>query len=1349
MVAVAFAAGVASAATVGTASWEPPRTTRRYVHPPMAERMCVLFNDAKLMLSEVRHEHNWTTRDYNREVGNVLWFFQGKDDRLFDFKKAENLLPDDGVPLHGLRWREDGVAVTLETCCDFVRRTTAHGRFSVANGGTKRFAEEYAIRVRYGNESTLLGGYKKQPPDYYSPYKSVPETWSQVLCDWTWSDGVLRSPAGGFVTFSKTPPSARWDAEQGELRFAVDLEPGASFDLDFAFGIGADVQPAFEATRRATADAWQRELARINRLPKALMENPEHLRIVRNMVVQMLQCFCHPVGCDYVMPRQGGLQRWVWPWDNMDALSALGKIGDFGEYVESAIDFYFGLYGYGSGGYPEPESRGRIGPFGNDWDCNTANCLGILARYCLDTGCRGPWDRYRAKALEGFRWIMRFRVPPGATDAVPGFFPVGWACDIKTKAQPWGFTDAINLSDMGDYLVAAERFGDPALAEIRAGFEDYLGTMRDRVLFFKQESADKEDFDIPISPNRQEVEKMYPRLYHGNMVVLGLKNGYLDAADVLRIWKWCLRNGQASANGLTGKYTTASDDPVMKHYWYTTSQDYLWHRAFREIGRNDLADVILAATLKFAMTRELYVGERYRDDEPWFLPWSPNCSGSGRIVQMLLERYGERMAPKRSALTACAFTLPEGMFPFLPSYDAPDNVVNMSHLLEAPAGKDGRIRVKGRHFVNDRGRVRFNATNLTGPANFPTHEEADRLVARLARFGINCVRLHYFDDEYFFSCKCGASEPARVQGILSLDPKTKCKLDPARQERMDYLVAKFKERGIYVDINLHVARTLDERDGVAPGTKWANKGIDQFDTRIIELEREYARDLLSHVNPYTGMSYLKDPVVALVELNNEDALWRVYRTGGIDKIAEPYASEFKGLWNKWLVRKYGAAKEVDGKSAAKCEVPIVKWNGDDPDDVLRRDFYDFISDTEHAYWAGMRDYLQKELGLEAPIAGTQLTFSSPHLQAELDFVDNHAYWRHPACTNDWPLINDAMINSRGGKIAFMAAMRVAGKPYTITEYNHPYPNFYGAEGQPMLRAYGALNGWDGVFQYSYNNSTTAEPDFNEYFFSMAARTDVLAHMPACAAMFLRGDVSESRAPVVVNMSLEGFMGRLVSTKGKSFAQGTDEATDGKVKAETCLARAVAIDVEGKVPPVSEPIILPKRIVSDTGELVWDNEMNEKGVWTVNTRNTKVFSGFPAGRTFDLGGVRIKVGETSIGWATVSLVSHDATGFGEDGRPARILLAATSLSLNAGVKFTEHEENKISCYGADWGHSPVVNEGVPASVTLPADASRVRCRALDEHGEPKAEVPVSADAAGRAVVLIGPEYRTVWYEIDVK
>ena len=845
------------------------------------------------------------------------------------------------------------------------------------------------------------------------------------------------------------------------------------------------------------------------------------------------------------------------------------------------------------------------------------------------------------------------------------------------------------------------------------------------------------------------------------------------------------------------------------------------------------------------------------------------------------------------------------MFPFVPSYDAPANVVNMSHLLDAPAGKHGRVRVKDGHFVNDRGRVRLHATNLTGPANFPTHEEAERLAARLARFGINCVRLHYFDSSY------GTFMLPHEQGILTEDFRTRRQFDAERRDRQDYLIAQFKKRGIYVDMNLHVARTLDARDGFAP-TMWANKGVDQFDPRIIEMEKEYARELLSHVNPYTGMSYLKDPVVAVVEINNENALWRAYLIGAIDNLGEPYATVFRNQWNDWLLKKYGGNGQMqaawkqqmpplgdemiaegafdgvvapDGKTwildsghakatvaaeggalrvtvtkkgkeltypkiyrrisveknmpymvsfrirrikGAACEVgfavadrrngkgwlslgvltrlkPTTAWKehsftfyavnsvpkaeiqftrfgegvyeiddlsfktGGVPMDVsglspekgeipivptrryaapaMQRDFYQFIWDTEHAYWTGMRDYLQKDLGLDAPVSATQLGYSTPHLQAEMDFVDKHAYWCHPSVNTNWTISNRAMVNARGGCIPVLAASRVAGKPYTISEYNHPYPIFYGAEGQPMLRAYGALQGWDGVFEYSYNNRQNAEPDHTEYFFSIAARTDVLAHFPACAAIYLRGDVKESATQVVANLPYAEYFDRLV--KNRQVSQGIAMASGGKLPAELGLVSHVAVDVTGQSKEMCIAPNVPKAIiVSDTGELTWNCELPDAGVWTVNTPNTKLFSGFPKGRTFDLGGVKIAVGETKLGWATISLTSHDATGFGTDGRAARILLAATGLSHNGGAKFTDHGDGTISCRDKDWGHGKTVNEGIPAFITLPASAAHTTCRALDERGEPKADVPVASDADGHAVIAIGPSFRTIWYEIAI-
>ena len=40
------------------------------------------------------------------------------------------------------------------------------------------------------------------------------------------------------------------------------------------------------------------------------------------------------------------------------------------------------------------------------------------------------------------------------------------------------------------------------------------------------------------------------------------------------------------------------------------------------------------------MTPEYYVCERYCDNDPYFVPWLPNGSGNGRIIDMLLDMSG-------------------------------------------------------------------------------------------------------------------------------------------------------------------------------------------------------------------------------------------------------------------------------------------------------------------------------------------------------------------------------------------------------------------------------------------------------------------------------------------------------------------------------------------------------------------------------------------------------------------------------------------------------------------------------------------------------------------------------------
>ena len=41
------------------------------------------------------------------------------------------------------------------------------------------------------------------------------------------------------------------------------------------------------------------------------------------------------------------------------------------------------------------------------------------------------------------------------------------------------------------------------------------------------------------------------------------------------------------------------------------------------------------------------------------------------------------------------------LFPFVISYDGPDNASSVAHLLDAPAGRHGFVRAQGGHFVTD------------------------------------------------------------------------------------------------------------------------------------------------------------------------------------------------------------------------------------------------------------------------------------------------------------------------------------------------------------------------------------------------------------------------------------------------------------------------------------------------------------------------------------------------------------------------------------------------------------------------------------------------------------------------
>ena len=340
---------------------------------------------------------------------------------------------------------------------------------------------------------------------------------------------------------------------------------------------------------------------------------------------------------------------------------------------------------------------------------------------------------------------------------------------------------------------------------------------------------------------------------------------------------------------------------------------------------------------------------------------------------------------------------------------------DVSYLLEKPAGATGFIRVVDGHLATGDGkRWRIWGQHFEHSMSLPPMDLAPIIARRLGKFGINCLRLHFLDSSW-------------PNGILMRNTTSTRALDPEAMARFDWFVACCKREGVYLDLNLHVGRVFSDLDGVqqAATVGWG-KPINYFDEWLISLQKEYARQVLEHVNPFTGNRYAEEPAIALIEITNENGLieqWfrdllrgeNTARRTNWGDIPPAYAKKLDALWNAWLARKYPDRLAL---SAA--------WDGDlrDHEDVtrgsvrrLRRDEFDataaarfrdevsFYSSIERQFFREMKSFLRGELGARQLILGTsdhRPAWSGLPLAAAnttLDLTDSHSYWQHPTYAN--------------------------------------------------------------------------------------------------------------------------------------------------------------------------------------------------------------------------------------------------------------------------------------------------------------------------------------------------------------
>ena len=427
---------------------------------------------------------------------------------------------------------------------------------------------------------------------------------------------------------------------------------------------------------------------------------------------------------------------------------------------------------------------------------------------------------------------------------------------------------------------------------------------------------------------------------------------------------------------------------------------------------------------------------------------------------------------------------------------------DLSWLNHKPAGFHGKILAQDGALVFEDGTpVRFWGVNLQAYALFHTNLNSVELHAqRMARLGINLVRIHHHDSHWV------------GPNVFGSDPSDTLNLDPASMQKLDAWIAALKRQGIYVWLDLHVGRRFTQQDGISGFDEIAGdddiadvRGFNyispSIEARMVEFQNAYLR----HENSLTGLTYAEDPAVVAVMLTNENDLTHHFGNALLPNKNVPMHSElFMALADEFA-----------------------RGNGLDPDETWRTwehgDSKIFLNDLERRFNEQLIPAV-RDTGFEGLISTTSLwggmTIAGLPSLTVGSIIDAHSYG----------VVGEIGFDPRqqSGFLEWIAIAQVEGMPLSVSEWNiGEFP----AEDRfitPLRVATSAAHqGWDAMMIYGYSQqSLNRSTSPNNW--SMAEDPGMIWMMPAAALLFREGHVMQAENTYAICLDEDTFFGRPVS-----------------------------------------------------------------------------------------------------------------------------------------------------------------------------------------------------------------------------
>jgi hypothetical protein len=382
----------------------------------------------------------------------------------------------------------------------------------------------------------------------------------------------------------------------------------------------------------------------------------------------------------------------------------------------------------------------------------------------------------------------------------------------------------------------------------------------------------------------------------------------------------------------------------------------------------------------------------------------------------------------------------------------------------------------------------------------------------------------------------------------------------------------------------------------------------------------------------------------------------------------------------------------------------------------------------------------------------------------MDYQDNHFYIDHYSFPNtawdsfDWRVRDSAAADNGWSNFLDMAWARQAGRPYTVSEFNQPWPNTHAAELNPALAAFAARQDWDGVVHFAYSHGRGWD-DGVPNGFNINGDWTKFGLIGQSAWMFRTGAVQMAAATLTVPVSA---------------AERTQSATLGQSIANWVVNRAglpkdAAFTRRVGLAPDSEAA-MPKTPLApaSSSELTFDPV--GKRVLLAAPMAAGIFGSLGSAKV-TAGAIDLELGAGMRGIANILVTSRDGRPIGDS---SRLLLSLPGYSLRAIPGTSPAKPQRLVPYlgAADWwtidpaggnaakpsgdlngGRAPTFVERVEAWVTLRTGAAAITVSVLDGAGSIIGELPaadvIRIDGGYRIHLNGAGQAPSPWYTISAQ